>query len=75
VGYYCKFLKTASNKQSPIGQKFAESGHPSFEWRDDTTMELEIISADAENLSDTMDYVVTRLYLYIFEDQWSLLYI
>jgi hypothetical protein len=28
VGYSCNFQKTAQCKQSPIGRKFAKSGHP-----------------------------------------------
>jgi hypothetical protein len=26
--YYCNFQKTAQSKHSPIGRKFAQSGHP-----------------------------------------------
>jgi hypothetical protein len=28
MGYFCNFQKTFQSKQSPNGQKFAESGHP-----------------------------------------------
>jgi hypothetical protein len=28
VGNFCNFRKTARSKQSPKGQKFAQSGHP-----------------------------------------------
>jgi hypothetical protein len=28
MGYFCNFQKTAQSKQSPIGRKFAQSGHP-----------------------------------------------
>jgi hypothetical protein len=28
VGYFCHFSKTAQIKQSPIGRKLAQSGHP-----------------------------------------------
>jgi hypothetical protein len=31
VGYFCNFNKTAQNKKSPIGRKFAQSGHPDNE--------------------------------------------
>jgi hypothetical protein len=28
LGYLCNFQETAQSKQSPIGRKFTQSGHP-----------------------------------------------
>jgi hypothetical protein len=32
LGFFCNFLKTGQSKQSPIGRKFAQSGHPGIRY-------------------------------------------
>jgi hypothetical protein len=34
VGYFCNFLVTAQSKQSSIGRKCAQSGHPDLRYND-----------------------------------------
>jgi hypothetical protein len=32
LGYFCNFYETAQSNRSPVGRKFAQSGHPVEKW-------------------------------------------